>query len=237
MLFIGQGTFSFCNYWAKVFTSIIHSAGTVLAQEADHEAVIEAIRRDPATVQALRLVLRYARAESLVGFGKYAHEKNLVHFRMLLVQAMEMFIVGHELGHFFLEEQYPELNGVPPDLTPHSVELLCDIIGFSVCTADGHESENELSRHLIGPLLLLYALKLSEDVQNTLLNTRQEASDTHPGLAERIQNLFKYARAIDPTGALYSSMEETLDYAAILGAQVKTVISHISDSDSEVNSD
>jgi hypothetical protein len=224
MLFVGQGTSSFCNYWAKIFSAAIYKAGTVSKQERSQDSVIAAIRTDPVMLQAIRLVLRYGRSESLVGFGEFKQEPHLLPFRVLLVTAMETFIVGHELAHFFLHEQYPELNGVPPDKTPREVELLCDAMGFAICSAVGEADDNEVSRHLIGPLLLLYALKLSEDVQSTLLDLKPQFSDTHPGLTERIQSLFMFAKTADPSGSLASSMEEALDYALIVGAHVKSVL-------------
>lgn len=224
MLFVGEGTSSFCNYWAKVFSAVIYKAGTISKQERSGDSVIAAIRTDPVMLQAVRLVLRYVRAESLMGFGEFKQEPHLLPFRAMLVSAMETFIVGHELAHFFLHEQYPEMNGVPPGNKPQEVELLCDAMGFAICSAVGEADDNEVSRHLIGPLLLLYALKLSEDVQSILLNLKPKISDTHPGLAERIQSLFMFAKTADPSGSLAASMEEALDYALIVGAHVKSVL-------------
>lgn len=229
ILFIGQGTFSFCNYWAKVFTAAIYTAGTISKQGGSKDSVAAAIGTDPVILQTVRLVLRYVRSESLIGFGKFKEKQHLQPFRVLLVTAMETFIVGHELAHFFLHEKYPELNGVPPGMTPREVELLCDALGFAICAVVGETDKNEVSRHLIGPLLLLYALKLTEDVQNTLLDLRPQISDTHPGLSERIQSLFMFAKTTDPTGSLSSSMEEALGYAVTVGAHVKTILMSIQD--------
>lgn len=227
MLFIGQGTSSFCNYWAKIFSAAIYKAGTVPAQDRCETSIIAAIRSDPVMLQALKLVLKYARSESLMGFGELKQEPHLAPFRLLLVAAMETFIIGHELGHFFLHEQYPELNGVPPNHTLLDVELLCDAIGFAICSAVGDTEENEVSRHLIGPLLLLYALKLSEDAKGILLDLKPQASDTHPGLTERIQGLFKFANTADPSSSLVTTMEEALNYALIVGVHIKTVLKSV----------
>lgn len=227
MLFIGQGTFSFCNYWAKVFASIFYRAGIVSKEGACGDAVLTAISADSAMLQAVRLVLRYVRSESLVGFGEFSQEKHLFHLRMLLVTATETFVVGHELAHFFLQEQYPELNGIPPGKTLREVELICDAIGFAICSAVGELDDNEASKNLIGPLLLLYALKLSEDAQEILLGITPPISDTHPGLTERIRSLFGFARTVDPTGSLNCSLEEALNYAVIVGGYVKSALQQV----------
>jgi hypothetical protein len=61
-------------------------------------------------------------------------------------------------------------------------------------------------------------------VQSTLLDLKPQFSETHPGLTERIQSLFMFAKTADPSGFLASSMEEALDYALIIGTHVKSVM-------------
>jgi hypothetical protein len=227
MLFIGQGTFGFCNYWAKVYAAATYKAGATLIQGSSDDSVVAALLADPATMQAIRLVLRYVRCESLVGFGEFNQEPHLLPFREMLVSAMETFIVGHELAHFFLHEQYPELNGVPPGKTLREVELFCDAVGFAICSAVGEAEENEVLRHLIGPLFLLYALKLSDDVQRSWLVVKPQISDTHPELTDRIQSLFMFAKTADPSGSLTSSMEEARRYALIVGGHVESILMNV----------
>lgn len=224
MLFVGQGTYSFCNYWAKVFSAAIYRAGTVSMQDCSETSIINAIRNDPVMVKAVKLIFRYMCFGSLVGFGEFKQDQHLENFRILLVTSMETFVIGHELGHFFLHEKHSDLNGIPPNHTPHEVELLCDAIGYAICSAVGDAEENDVSRHLIGPLLLLYALKLSEDANCILLNLEPQTSATHPGLSTRIQSLFKFAKIADPSNTLSDAMEEALNYATIMGSYIKTVL-------------
>lgn len=229
LFFIGQGTYNFCNYWAKLFSAAIYRAGLIPANERTLDTLIAAIRSEPIILQALKLVLKYARSESLVGFGEIKQEQPLFNFRMLLVTAMETFIVGHELGHFILHERHPELNGIPPGQSARQVELLCDAIGFAICAAVGDADDNQVSKHLIGPLLLLYALKLNDDCQCMLLGIEQNVSETHPNLTERIRSLFKFSMTADPSGMLTKSMEEALGYALIVGTHVKSVLNSVRD--------
>jgi hypothetical protein len=67
ILFIGQGISVFCNYWSKVFAAAIHGVGSLPVHERSTESAMESIRSNPIMVTAMKLVLRYARFESLVG--------------------------------------------------------------------------------------------------------------------------------------------------------------------------
>lgn len=222
-LFIGHGTSSFCNYWAKVFAAVIYGVGSLSPSERTPESVVESIRSNPIMVPAAKLVLRYASSESLLGFGELKQANHLSAFRLELVEAMETFIVGHEVGHFILHEQFPQDNGMPPGKSAREMELECDLIGLRICSKVGQLEGNFSARHLVGPLLLFCMLQLCEDAKDMLCGQSGVVSESHPSVTERIRHLMCFART-DPDGMLQGPLEEALDYALILALHIKAVL-------------
>jgi hypothetical protein len=106
LLFIGPGTFFFCNYWAKVVTSVVTAIPFAhgLEKVAVAEDVQKILRFNPSGVAlAGRLALHYGAFGTAIGFGE-VHAPNLA-YRVHLLHAMETFAVAHEYSHFVAEEQ------------------------------------------------------------------------------------------------------------------------------------
>ncbi|KQV96642.1 hypothetical protein [Pelomonas sp. Root1237] len=224
ILFIGQGTSSFCNYWSKIFAATIYAIAKIPEAERSSEAAILAVRDAAVILPGIKLLMRYVRSDSMLGFGEFKQDSRLDFHRLEICRSMETFIVGHELGHFILHERHPETNGVPPGMTLKEMELGCDALGFAICRAVGDAERSETSRHLIGPALLFYALRLCDDVGYMVLEQPSSESETHPSPQERIQDLFSYAEMVAPAGDLVVPIEEALDYAIVLGSQVKVAL-------------
>jgi hypothetical protein len=224
MLFVGQGTSSFCNYWSKVYAAVIYCIATLPEAERTPEGRIHAVGTNPITLTAVKLLFRYLRSESLMGFGEVKQGPHLMSYREMLCHSMETFIVGHELGHFCLHEAHPETNGVPPGKTLKEVELLCDAMGFSISSAVGAAMGDDVSKHLIGPLLLLYTLRLNEQADELILERPAPESETHPSLKERIGGLFAFAATAAPAGDLTIPLKEAMSYANVLGSILKETL-------------
>ncbi|MCU7374872.1 hypothetical protein PEC18_29485 [Paucibacter sp. O1-1] len=224
ILFIGQGTSSFCNYWSKIFAATIDAIAKIPEAERNDAALILAVRGAPIIAPAIELLLRYVRSDSVLGFGELKHDPRLDAYRLELCNSMETFIVGHELGHFLLHERYPETNGVPPGKTLKEMELHCDALGFAICGAVGNAEGDETSVHLIGPLLLFYALHLCDDIGHMVLERPPSTSETHPSNRERMHQLFSFADMVAPGGHLWGPLEEALSYASVLGSQVRLAL-------------
>lgn len=180
-------------------------------------------------VTALKLVLQYARAESLVGFGELKQDDHLDGFRIEVLRAMEVFVVGHELGHFILHEQFTEENGIPPGRSLRDVELICDAYGLWICSEVGEAEGNFSSKHLIGALLFFCALRLCEDGQEILIGVERAESKSHPSTNDRIRHLLSFAQQADVSGVLLRYLDESLDYALILGLHIKSVLKNVSE--------
>lgn len=229
MLFIGQGTSSFCNYWSKVFSAVAFRSGQLAPHERTPTNISEALREDPILVQATKLALRYAMSDSLVGFGELIQDENHLNFRIQLVTSMEVFVVGHELAHFTFHERHPESIGLPPGMACRDLEMHCDAMGLAICSAYGVKEVNQLALRFIGPLWFFYALHLCEETQTILLNQPPRVSATHPTIKERIRFIFDFANLANMDPSVRQSMEEALELAIIVGVHVKTVARAIRD--------
>ncbi len=174
-------------------------------------------------VDAARLALRYAFFDSLLGFGPLKQPQELLGVRVMLVEAMEIFIVGHEVGHFLGHEAYPETSGMRPGQDSKSHELDCDAVGLAISTAYGVREGNAFAFQLIGPLLLFYALRTCEQVKSILFDEVRAQSESHPSHEERFRFALDF---LDGTGAkkdIKESVQFALDVAMCVGSQVQLI--------------
>jgi hypothetical protein len=130
--------------------------------------------------------LRYALTDSLVGFGRIEQPKEQHGFRILLVNAMEIFVVGHEIGHFTSHEKSPESSGALSPSESRALEFQCDAVGLAVSTAYGQEENNAFAFQLIGAILFFYALRICEQATAIILNAEAPRSQSHPSAEERM---------------------------------------------------
>lgn len=134
LLFVGPGTLLCCNYWSKVYSS-------ALAEVAKFATSQSKTSIDPILAEggfkawpwpifaASKLVLYYAYAGTLVGFGPLEQSEQHGAFRMELLKAMEVFIIGHEYAHFIWEERLGHLS---TEVAPEE-ERSADLLAFSIC--------------------------------------------------------------------------------------------------------
>lgn len=225
VLFAGQGTFAFCNYWAKVFSSAMAEVGELPKEEhKSPDAVIAKLREGRVLIDAVRLAVRYAQVESLLGFGRVEQPKELMGFRVLLLNAMEVFIVGHEMGHFIGHEAHPDTSGIPPGSDSKSHELECDAVGLAVCTAYGVREDNPFAFQLIGPLLLFYALRTCEQSKVILFDENTAESDSHLSNEERFKFALDFLNAAGSSDTVKESVEFALHVAMCVGSQVQLIV-------------
>lgn len=225
LLFAGQGTFAFCNYWSKVFSSAIAEVAELPAEErSTPEAVIEKLRQGRVLQDAAELALRYAQFDSLLGFGRIEQPSELLGFRILLVNAMEIFAVGHEIGHFLAHEAHPETSGIRPGQDSKSHEIECDAIGLAISTAYGVRECNPFAFQLIGPLLLFYALHTCEQVKLILFDEEPSPSDSHPSHEERFKHALDFLYEVGASEHIKASVHFVLDVAMYVGSQVQMIV-------------
>jgi len=224
VLFMGQGTFAFCNYWSKIFSSAMAEISKLPSEEhKSPEAMLSKLKQGNVLVDATRIAVRYAYCDSLLGFGRLEQAEELVGFRMLLVNAMEIFVVGHEIGHLLGYESHPETQGIPPGSDARNHELECDAVGLAISTAYGVREENAFAFQLIGPLLLFYALRTCDQVKAILFDEPPTPSESHPSHEERFRFALEFLGAAGAQDNIKESVQFALDVAMCVGSQVQLI--------------
>ena len=223
-LFVGQGTFAFCNYWSKVFSSAMAAIGMLSPeQHKSPEAILTKLKQGSVLVDATRLAVRYTYSDSLLGFGRLEQPKDLTGFRVLLVNAMEIFVVGHEIGHLIGHEARPQTQGIPPGADAKSHELECDAVGLTISTAYGVREKNAFAFQLIGPLLFFYALRICDQVKAILLDEAATPSDSHPSHEERFRFTLDFLNEAGAHESIKESVRFALDVAMCVGSQAQLI--------------
>jgi hypothetical protein len=224
LLFMGQGTFAFCNYWCKIFSSAMAEVSKLSSEERKStEAIFNKLKSSQALLDATRLSVHYANFNSVLGFGRIEHPKNLVTIRALLVNSMEIFVVGHEIGHLLAHESHPETHGIPEGTCLKEHELECDAVGLAISTAYGVREENGFAFQLIGALLFFYALHTCDQVKGILVGHLPKSSESHPSHEERFRFTLDFLRLIEANDTTMESVRFALDVAECLGSQVQLI--------------
>jgi hypothetical protein len=139
------------------------------------------------------MALYYAQYGTLVGYGMVAERGPLW---MELVEAMEVFVVGHEYGHFVLEEGKGSVGEVSDEARPFHEELFADAIGYHLTRAYGNQHENWSAFCGAAPVLFFRSVGLCERVRSMVLSQAaapSAPSNSHPPLDERIESICRIA--------------------------------------------
>jgi hypothetical protein len=164
-LFVGLGTSSFCNYWAKAFTAIVKTLARPnpfrrFTRREDIEAVLKS---DPSgVILAGRLALAYAMYGSLIGFGQIDQPPDHLAYRLQVLSSMEVFVVAHEFAHFVADEQMPEFRGQLDAEASHKLEDFCDQLALQISRHYANRADNFLSFVGLGGILFFRAMQISE---------------------------------------------------------------------------
>lgn len=234
VLFAGQGTFAFCNYWAKVFSSaIVEISEMPKRKRRSTPEILTKLRKGQVLIDATRLAVRYAMTDSLVGFGKVEQRPDIHGVRVLLVNAMEVFVVAHEVAHFVAYEAYPDTMGIAPGSNSKMHELECDTFALAVCTQYGVQENNAFSFQLVGPLLFFYALRICERTKAVLTGQPPRESDTHPTNEDRFKFALDFLRSVGAKKHILSSVTFALETAMIIGTQVHLIAQDIAEKSPE----
>lgn len=215
LLFAGRGLLLFCNYWGKAFADL--SLQMAKRHESPYDPTTVAsktISEEPRlTALPLALAVYYAARNTVIGFGKVDEPEGHLGARILLVQAMEAFALGHEFGHFLHAEG--RLGEVKD---PQTEELACDAIGFGLCVRYGFEQDNVFARLLAGPFFLLWALQTVREVK-ARLGISHVDSDSHPAESERLAALRRFA-AESRNSEQDTTLGEVEQIAAVLSTAI-----------------
>ncbi|GAB2889023.1 hypothetical protein GCM10027046_16840 [Uliginosibacterium flavum] len=234
VLFAGLGTSAFCNYWAKVFSAAIAEVSTLSKKKRQSTPeLIKKLRAGPVIMDAARLAGRYALSESLVGYGKLEQRTELLPVRVLLLNAMEVFVVAHEVAHFVAHEEFADTAGIRPGSTSKQHEMECDAFALAVCTEYGVREKNAFAFQLIGPLLFFYALRMSERAITVLSGKDRSPSESHPTNEERFRFALDFLKSAGASAHILKSVTFALDLAMIIGSHVHLIMEEIKSRDKD----
>lgn len=186
LLFAGLGTMSFCNYWAKAFAKV----GANFAKDHGQVSMTSALLKETfashpeSIILPVKLCAFHSYFRTLVGFGEVDVEPGHDMYRILLVDAMELFVVCHEIGHFFLEET---LSVDSPQKAGHMAELVCDQYALQLSRTAASKRDNWIAFTGGGAYLLLRAAGFS--LPGTEASVLAGESDSHPPLETRAAEL------------------------------------------------
>lgn len=212
IILAGRGTYAFCNYWAKALTLFIHGAEPVIGRGVWTPAdIAEAFRQQPVLLLApLRLAVYQALTGSLIGFGRLASPNEQLAFRMELVNAMETFVIAHELAHCIADEADEKYRGCLQPDDAFALELLCDKIGLLIARNVGTRKDNWSSFSGVGALLFFRFTQIGEIIRGMLQVNEQpyNQSETHPDTTTRIG----YVRERIVSGTAPENTEAAVSY-------------------------
>lgn len=208
LLFIGLGTSSFCNYWAKAYAAIVRSIPGQSSINTPEEVGRIFANNPNALILAARLALYYGFFGTTLGFGEILQPPDYLAYRLQLLSAMEGFAVGHEYAHLVAEEQLPRFRGQLTPVVANELETLCDRLGFQLSQHYGSRTDNFLAFTGVGALIFFRAMELSEAMRGMLDLSRrhpaqaslpaQDLQPLHPPYEERIATI---RRLLDTTVA------------------------------------
>lgn len=223
IVFAGLGTSSFCNYCAKLFAAVGRAYAEVVGPKPfEWDALANLPRKRPELALNIGKFIGYCRFfGTAVGYGVMPCQAASADFRLQLVNAMETFAVGHEIGHCLIEEARK-----PETFSSIDEELLCDKYGLSISREIGNARKSVLHFSGAGAITLLRLAELcfpTKSVEST-------GARTHPDIADRIRSLTEHSlktTAPDQVHFMESCISElTLlgDLFAIVGDEVAKVI-------------
>jgi hypothetical protein len=203
-LFIGLGTSSFCNYWAKAFTAVVRALPNEDPRRriAEPNELEEVFKKNPsALLLPARLAFAYATYGSVIGFGQVVQPESYHNYRLQVLDAMEAFIIAHEFSHFVVAERTLGQSFQSPE-TSRKLEFLCDHLALQISREYSNMADNSLAFAGIGAILFFRAMEMSEFAKERMaqlynpaptLKTNELieefASSSHPPLAARVARL------------------------------------------------
>jgi hypothetical protein len=183
-LFIGLGTSSFCNYWAKAFAAVVKAIAkdNPDQQFTNIEQIQGALKPDPSgVILAARLAFAYGAYGSVIGFGQVIQPASYLSYRLQVLRAMEVFVVSHEFAHLVAEERLPKFQGVLGTETSRELEYFCDHLALQISRHYANHEDNFLAFTGMGAILFFRAMEMSEFAREKLAAVHKSSLPTQPG--------------------------------------------------------
>jgi hypothetical protein len=199
VLFVGPGKMAFCDYWAKAYAAMLKrfslQCHPVTLDRADLFSLAK-LFPEPLLLIG-RLLLHYAFCGTFINFGEVTVPDENIALRMELLQSMEIFAIGHEVGHFVWEERRPNQSSSPDAEESHATEYFCDQYGQAVSRWHGVAENNWSCFVTSGAILYLHSGSLSQRLFSKYRGDSGDdaESESHPRTCDRINRAVENAVA------------------------------------------
>jgi hypothetical protein len=218
ILLMGSATMVFCNYWAKVQTALIFRLKERLRES--RLITIEDLHGladdDPDSFRLpTALAAYFALTGTLVGFGNVPQSMLFGMHRIVLVQAMEAFAMGHEYAHCLAEERFDEFRAPTAVETAHDLEFFCDGIGLTLLRFWGTEKRNSEALSGAAAAVFLRAFDLCSQAQAVIGRT-PALGGMHPTTDSRVAELRQLVSDFTPDDGERDAALSYFDEAELL---------------------
>lgn len=222
ILLVGTATSAFCNYWAKIFVSLVH--GQPVHRRAESGPIPSRMTLE-AVSNAVKLALYYGYTGTVLGHGALWSDPQWFAPRMEYVTAMEMFVLSHEYGHCIAEEASDRYRGMLSAEMSRELELLCDRMGTAIAKLAGTNG-GWVSYCGGGATLMIYASAICERARDLYGGARTSTACTHPPAQDRIAVIRAQVLSTTPPDQL-AAVISFLDDLTALCEELKEVVVEI----------
>jgi hypothetical protein len=197
LLFAGEGTARFCNYWSKAISRVVSAMKALDMKmfETDRDADLLA-ENSPGMALAALLATRYAFQGTLLRFVRVLDIPEEADWRFALLLSMYQFSVAHEYAHFVAYETRPETHGILSEEESQDLELWCDRLAIKICRHIGKQKKAPHIRAGLGAIAFFRVLQICHLVEGLYVAVGRisrrasgDGAESHPALDGRIQAL------------------------------------------------
>jgi hypothetical protein len=195
LLFAGEGTARFCNYWTKAISRSFFTLRALPSglSQAEWDSALTSAKPSGVLLAAL-FATKYAFHGTMLEFGRIPNIPEETDWRAALLHAMLLFSVAHEYAHFVFYENDPETRGMLSEEKSKDLEFKCDRMAIRISTQAGKKWERVQIRTGLGALAFYCVMSLCQDVKDlygeagklSTPNASNNHVDTHPALNLRI---------------------------------------------------
>jgi hypothetical protein len=198
LLFVGEGTARFCNYWTKAISRVVSAmkALDMMMFETDRDADLLA-ENSPGMALAAVLATWYAFRGTLLRFARIPDIPEEADWRFALFRSMCLFSVAHEYAHFVAYETKPDTHGILSEEESQDLELWCDRLAIRLCRHIGKQKKAPHILAGLGAISFFRVLQICHLVENLYVadgrisprRTSADGEKSHPDLDRRIKAL------------------------------------------------
>jgi hypothetical protein len=198
LLFAGEGTARFCNYWTKAISRVfftLRSLPNGLNQAEWDNALLSA--KPSGIALAALFAVKYAFQGTLLRFYWIPNIADETTWRAALLHSMLLFSIAHEYAHFVAHETNLNTRGALYREDSQNLELWCDKLAIRVCVHVGKKGRLIQVRAGLGALAFFRVLQICYAVQRLYVAAGRVAADhssnsgleSHPALDLRVEAL------------------------------------------------